>query len=409
MSRERRQPTPPDVPSDPRLVARIRGEIERTGPMTFARFMELALYDPDAGYYTAEQPRPTREGDFLTAPELHPIFGRALARQVIEVWERLGRPATFTIREFGAGSGALAAPLLERIARDRPALARIVRYEPVERNPHRLAELRTRLAAAGFGDRIGEGRGPLTGLVLANEFLDALPFHRVEGNPAWPGSLAELYVVVDADGFREQAGPPSTPVLAARLESDGVRLAPGQRAEIRLGDVPWLAGLGDDLVAGVAIVIDYALPAAELYSTRRMAGTLVAYLGHVAHADPFRSIGHQDLTAHVDLTALERGARNVGLDVLGVTSQAELLVGCGLEGLLEEARADDRTDLAAWTALRASVARLLDPRATGGFRAVLLGRGIAAEPPLAGLSFRLGAGAPAAGRSAVEPDAGRQG
>jgi SAM-dependent MidA family methyltransferase len=377
----------PDVPSDPQLVARIRDEIARTGPMTFARFMQIALYDPEAGYYASEAARPTREGDFLTAPELHPIFGAALARQVGEIWDRLERPPDFTVREYGAGSGALATALLTRLRRVEPELAATIRYEPVETNRHRRAELTARLAAAGFGDRIGDGRGRLTGVVIANEFLDALPFHRVEGDPAYPGSLAELYVVTDGDDLREEPGPPSTPVLAARLAADGVTLAPGQRAEVRLQDVPWLATLDEDLAAGVAIVVDYALPAAELYSPRRMAGTLVAYLGHVAHGDPFRAIGRQDLTAHVDLTAFERAARGLGLDVLGTTSQAEFLIGCGLESQLAEARADPGMGLGSWSELRASVARLLDPRATGAFRVVLLGRRIAAEPPLVGLSF----------------------
>ncbi|HEY3522653.1 MAG TPA: SAM-dependent methyltransferase [Candidatus Limnocylindrales bacterium] len=379
----------PDVASDPALVARIRDEIRRRGPMTFARFMEIALYDPHGGYYMTEESRPTRAGDFLTAPELHPIFGQALARQVVEVWQRLGRPQPFVVREFGAGSGALAAALLGRLATDASPLFDVVRYQPVERNPHRVAELEARFAAGGLQGRLERAAGPMTGVVIANEFLDALPFHRVEGNAAYDGALAELFVVIDGDGLREKPGPPSTPVLAARLAAEGVALASGQRAEVRLADGPWIASLAEDLRAGVAIVVDYALPADDLYSTRRMAGTLVAYLGHVAHGDPFQSIGRQDLTAHVDLTALERSARGADLDVLGATSQAEFLVGCGLEQLVEDARSDERTGLAAWSELRASVARLLDPRATGGFRVVVLGQGMAIEPALAGLAFRL--------------------
>jgi len=377
----------PDVPSNPELVARIAAEIRAAGPMTFARFMELALYDPVDGYYSSPVERPTRTGDFLTAPELDPLFGRALSRQVAEVWQRLGRPAGLTVREYGAGGGALAAAMLAGLSRDEPALAQTVRYEPVEHNPHRVRELQDRLASGGLGGAIDEAAGPFVGVVLANEFLDALPVHRVVGRAG--GAVGELYVDVRDGQFVEVEGDPSREALAARLVADGVSLPPGQRAEVRLADEQWVAAVSQDLRAGVAIVIDYALAADELYAPSRPDGTLVAYLAHRAHTNPFRSVGRQDLTAHVDLTALSAAATTAGLDVLGETSQAEFLIGNGLEELVGEIRADRSTDLAAWAHVRAAVARLLDPRATGGFRVAVLGRGIASTPPLAGLAFRL--------------------
>ncbi|HET7026856.1 MAG TPA: SAM-dependent methyltransferase [Candidatus Limnocylindrales bacterium] len=382
----------PDVASDPDLVARITAEIEAEGPMTFARFMELALYDPDHGYYSTAQARPTRDGDFLTAPELHPIFGRAIARHVAAVWQRLGAPRDFTVREYGAGSGALGEAILEGIAHDEPALAATVRYAPAEHNSHRMAELRKRLAVAGFGDRLAPAEGPLVGVVLANEFLDALPVHRVRG--AADGGLRELIVTVADGRFTESETAPSTPLLAARLAADGVRLAPGQVADVRLADEAWLAEVARDLRGGVATIVDYALPAAELYRPARADGTLVAYLGHVAHDDLFRAVGRQDLTAHVDLTALERAAAAGGLELLGEASQAAFLVANGLADLVEEVRSNRATSLAQWSELRASVARLLDPRALGGFRVVVLGRGVASDPPLPGLAApHTGAGA----------------
>jgi SAM-dependent MidA family methyltransferase len=377
----------PDIPSNPELVARIAAEIEAGGPMTFARFMELALYDPVEGYCSSPVDRPTRMGDFLTAPELDPLFGRALGRQIAEVWRRLDRPADFGVREYGAGGGALAAAILGGLSRDEPSLARTVRYEPIEHNTHRVRELRDRLELAGLGGAIAEPAGPFVGVVLANEFLDALPVHRVVGRA--DGALGELYVDVRDGQFVEVEGDPSTEALGARLVADGVALAPGQRAEVRLADEQWVAAVSRDLRAGVAIVVDYALRADELYAPSRQDGTLVAYLGHRAHTNPFRSVGRQDLTAHVDLTALSAAATTAGLDVLGETTQAEFLVGNGLEDLVEEIRADPSTDLPAWANVRAAVARLLDPRATGGFRVVVLGRGVGSTPPLAGLAFRL--------------------
>ena len=127
-----------DAGQDEALAARIRDEIRRDGPITFARFMELALYDPDGGYYRAEAARPGRDGDFITAPELHPIFGYTLASGFTEVWERLGRPDPFVIREHGAGTGALATAVLDGLVADRSGLAAAVRWEPVEVDPRRL-------------------------------------------------------------------------------------------------------------------------------------------------------------------------------------------------------------------------------------------------------------------------------
>ncbi len=361
--------------------------------MTFARFMEIALYDPERGYYSTADPRPTREGDFLTAPELHPIFGRAIAHQVAEVWDRLARPVPFVVRELGAGTGALAESVLGGLRRDAPDLAAVVRYEATEHNRHRRADLVRRLEAMGVGDRStvtavsSELPDSFVGIVLANELLDALPFHRVEA--ASDGSIQELLVGLDDDQLVDVPAEPSTPRLLERLATERVELVPGQRAEIRLADEALVASIGTSMTAGVAVVVDYALHAQALYDAARIDGTLVAYVGHRAHADPFRSIGRQDLTAHVDLTALERAATANGLDVLGVTSQAEFLVGNGLEALLEEARRDLGDDLAGWTLLRSAIGRLLDPRAMGAFAVAIMGRGIAPEPPLSGLSFRL--------------------
>ncbi|HYM82863.1 MAG TPA: SAM-dependent methyltransferase, partial [Candidatus Dormibacteraeota bacterium] len=184
----RRQP-PPSVAaapgSDPDLVRQLRAEIERDGPITFARFMEVALYDPSHGYYATSEARPTRAGDFLTAPELDPVFGRLIGRQVTECWERLGRPIDFTVREYGAGRGTLAVTLLEGMRADGSELAGRLRYEPIEVDPTRQRAVQERVRRAAFGDTLpggpagpeeGEsGAGalrPLVGVVIANEFLD---------------------------------------------------------------------------------------------------------------------------------------------------------------------------------------------------------------------------------------------
>jgi len=382
----RRTASPEPLPTDsePALIELLREEIEATGPLTFARFMAVALYDPEHGYYRVAPERPTRSGDFLTAPETHPIFGAAVSRQVHEVWERLGRPVPFVLREYGAGSGTLAATILAGLQADGSALAKALVYDPIEINAHRQAEITERpdLPVLASPSGQGGGRAKFDGVVLANEFLDALPVHRIEFRG---GRLLERFVDWDEPAGRlvERGATPSTPALAERLDADGVSLVDGQVSEICLGLDPWLAEVAEVLDRGLVLVLDYGHQAPALYAPTRTGGSLRAYADQRAHADPFIAVGRQDLTAHVDLTALEAGAARHDLALLGDVSQAEFLIGCGLEVLLDRIRSDPATQMAEWLAVRSAVGRFLDPAALGGFRAVLFGRAI--STPLRGL------------------------
>lgn len=372
------------IESDAGLVERIRGEIVRDGLMTFARFMELALYDPEAGYYRAASARPGRGGDFLTAPEAHPIFGGALARVVDDVFASLGRPSDFTIRELGAGSGALAEGLLAGLISDRSAAAPIVRYRAVETEPRRLDELRTRLASIGFDDRIEVDDGsPIVGIVIANEVLDALPTHRVVQHG---GRLREVFVGVTETGFEDVEAEPSTAALAERLAADGVALADGQAAEICLAIERWVADAAAGLERGVLLLIDYGHPAAQLYDpVRRAAGTVLAYLGHRAHGDLYHAIGRQDLTAHVDVTAVERAAASAGLRHLATTTQGQFLAALGAGELLVALQSGPAAGLESYLEARAALVRMIDPAAMGGFQVMAFGRGLAGDAVLRGL------------------------
>lgn len=370
------------VGSEPELVDRIREEIAATGPITFARFMERALYEPGLGYYRRKNAGPGRDGDFLTAPETHPIFGRVVARQLDEVWRQLDRPTPFVVREHGAGTGTLALAILDGLAADRSGLVESIRIQPVEIEAARLAAFEARLRAAGHGGRIeNEGGGPVTGVVLANEVLDALPVHRVRGTAS---GLQELLVDWDGERFIERPAQPTTPDLAARLRDEGIQLRDGQVAEICLAVDGWIARAAKPLERGIVLLIDYGHPAAELYGPRRMAGTLMAYVGHRAHDDPLINVGRQDLTAHVDISAVERGAAAAGLQTLGVTSQAAFLMALGIEELLRAVQADPATTVEDYLALRSSLVRLLDPAATGAFRVMAFGRRWPVEASLSG-------------------------
>jgi SAM-dependent MidA family methyltransferase len=355
--------------SEALLVERLRDEIEAHPQrrMTFARFMERALTEPGLGYYATRSDRPTRGGDFLTAPELHPFFGRCLARLLVAAWEQLGAPERFTVREGGAGRGTLRDTTLAGLRAERSGLADILEWLALD-------------LPAGTDERPWQ---PVTGVVLANELLDALPVHRVVQRQ---GRLLERFVAWRERWFGEVAAEPSTPALAAYLDDAGVRLAEGQRAEIGLAAPAWLREAADGLVGGLLLIIDYGHPAAELYGPRRMAGSLVTYRGHATGDDPFEAVGRQDITAHVDLTALGRAAEAGGLRPIGSTTQARFLAGLGLGGLLAELGVDPATPMEAYLEARAAVARFVDPRHLGAFRVLAWWRGSQEGPALPGLT-----------------------
>ncbi len=388
MLRRPHVPTPDTgpPPSDPELEGRIRSEIEAAGPMTFARYMELALYDPSGGYYRRAAAGPGRDGDFLTAPELHPLFGATLATTVEEVWRAAESPDRFAIVEYGAGGGALAEAFLGALAEESRELFDAIEYVPIELNEHRRAELLASLDSLGISHVLRPDPVATTGIAIANEYLDALPVHVVM---QVDGRLRERFVGVAADGSLWMGdGALSTPALVARLEDEGIELAEGQQAEICLGIDAWVDDVSRRIDHGVVVVIDYGASAADLYGPTRPVGTLMAYAGHRATSDVLAGVGRQDLTAHVDMTAVERGLADDGWSPLGQTSQAAFLAGSGLADVLARMRARS-TDLESQLVLRSAAGRLLDPRATGAFTVLAAVRGLRSPIHLAGLEYRI--------------------
>ena len=365
-----------------RLSALIRADIESTPErrITFARFMERALYEPELGYYRQPADRPTDAGDFLTAPETHPIFGWTIARRIERMWTELGEPCPFDLIEYGAGSGTLGLSILEGLRRHGSTdLLAAIRYEPVESNPNRLADLEDRFEKAGLAGLLApagspsDGPVPVAGVILANEFLDALPVHRfvVRG-----GKLLELFVGW-REGFVQVAAEPSTPELAGRLAGEAIvpdRLAEGQVGEICLGLAPWLDDVDRRLARGFVVAIDYGYEAAELYGPRRLAGTLLGYRAHRVQEDPLAEVGRADLTAHVDFTALRLLGERRGLRSVALTTQSEFLVDAGLEAELQALQASTTTTVADYMRARSGIVRMLDPRHMGRFRVLTLAR-----------------------------------
>ena len=379
-------PDPESVGEDEELVRRIRMEIAERGPITFARFMDRALYEPGHGYYRRPDAAPGRGGDFLTAPEAHPIFGAVIGRLLEQAWDALDRPDPFVVTEPGAGTGALAAGLLGGLRDLESPLLEAIRYRPVEVEPARIEALRARLAAAGLdgawpaGDEPGRDE---TGAVVANEVVDALPVHRVVGRP---GGIRELLVTTGPDGaFEPLEAEPTTPALAERLRSEGVTLADGQVTEICLALDGWLATATSHLARGVVVLIDYAEEPGTLHAATRPTGTLRAFARHAVGGDPFRHVGRQDLTATVDLAAVRAAAARAGLLSIGETTQAELIAALGTGDLAQAFLRRPGASLQDALDFRSALARLLDPRGMGGFRVLAFGRGLSGETRLDGL------------------------
>ncbi len=352
----------------------IREEVQREGSISFARFMERALLEPGLGYYATAQRRAGRSGDFMTAPELHPILGAAIAQLAAATWERLGRPATFRWREYGAGEGTLLLASLNHLAREGHPLLDALEVSVSEANPHRLADLTAALAAlpGGGPPLVTAANPPVAGIVVANEFADALPFHIVVGRAAAPASFAERRVSIDPVtntlAWSEGVLDAGAAEQISRLTADWPPLAEGQLAEISPATAEWAHRLGGELTEGVVIVLDYGREGVALRdATSRMAGTALAYRGHRATADLLSEPGSRDLTAHVDLTLLRAAAVAGGLRHLTSTNQAKFLATAGVDGEVTRTRTGPAATLEEAIALRSALAQLMDPRRMGGF------------------------------------------
>jgi SAM-dependent MidA family methyltransferase len=340
------------------LEQEIAAEIARRGPMSFARFMALALYHPRWGYYS----RGAGIGrDFHTSPEIHPLFGALIARQVAECWELLDRPATMDVVELGGGNGGLAASLLRELKQEWPACAAAVRYRIVEQSAALRARQRQRLQ--GLPVRWGGLPRVVRGLVLSNEFFDALPVHLVIVRQ---GQLRERYVDWTGEEFRFVEGDPSTRRLAAYFQRVGVQPVEDIPLEVNLAATTMIKRIGRALHRGWVITIDYGAPAALRYDPQRFRGVLTCYAGGSWNYEPLRRVGEQDITAHIDFTALSRWGREVGLQPVGLLTQREFLRNLGFDAYLH-ALSERPLDLASWEWNREAMVQLAAPGGLGRF------------------------------------------
>jgi len=363
-----------------RLEDIIRHRIREEDGIPFAEFMALCLYHPEQGYYMTPRTRIGKEGDFFTSSSVHSLFGRLIARQLIQMRELLGNGA-FTVAEQGAGEGHLALDILDALRDEAPEFYAQLRYRLVEVSPDNrrrqrevLEDHRQRIDWCELADLSG-----MEGCFLSNELVDAFPVHLVERRE---GQFLEVYVVERDGAFAEELRPLSAPQIEEHFRMLGTAPVEGNRGEVNLEATRWMGRVGELLGRGFVLTIDYGYPAAELYAPFRRTGSLMCYHRHTSGEDPYRLIGNQDITAHVDFTALQRAGEQAGLATLYFGEQYRFLMGLGfVEALIElQARESDENRA---RALRLTLKNLILPEGGMGetFKVLIQGKGVG-EPEL---------------------------
>lgn len=309
----------------------IKAEIRKKDRLTFAEYMDLALYHPELGYYTSGEARIGKHGDYYTSPSVDPAFGEVLAGFVSKSACLTGGER-FLIIEFGGGKGALASDILSSLERHHPELYDKAEYLIMEKRETALSgtdnppvkhapKIRFAARAADFDP------GGAYGVILSNELVDALPFHRVVFSG---GSMKEIYVTLRNGEFTEIHDEPSTEELPQYFDGYGISFHEGQEAEVNLNAAGWIAGAGRMLKKGLILTIDYGLLAPALYSPERMKGTYKCMHMHTLNEKPYINIGGQDITAHVDFSNLIRSGEALGMRTVKYTTQGQFLIDWGV-------------------------------------------------------------------------------
>lgn len=352
--------------------------------------MDLALYHPEWGYYSTQAAQMGHRGDFVTAVHLGADFGELLATQLLECWQILGCPQPYMLIEMGAGQGLLAQQILDYLQQIAPDCYTVLEYGIVERSSMLKSLQQQRLAPHPVTwftwDEIPTDS--IVGCCFSNELVDAFPVHWVE---VQSGELWEVYVTASTHPdrvFSEVLGEPSTPALSDYFQELQLPLTAyesGYRTEVNLAARDWIHTVCDRIHRGYLITIDYGYSAQRYYSPRRQQGTLQCYCQHAHHSDPLYKVGEQDITAHVNFTAIEQWGKAVGVETLGFIEQALFLMALGLgdriAALSQETAQDQMAtafcqDLAPRLQRRQFLHSLIDPFGMGNFGVLLQSKGL---------------------------------
>ncbi len=310
------------------LATHLEERIRKEGPITFRDFMECCLYYPALGYYNAAKPRIGKSGDYYTSPYVHSIFGTLIAKQMVEMWECMGS-GPFTIVEYGAGTGVLCHDILLHL-QHYEALFNQLTYAIIEKSEAMRNRQKSIVGDKAIWVKDIAELAPVSGCVLSNELIDNFAVHQV----VMHDELMEVMVDFNENRFQEKLVPASR-LLKDYFTIQGIVLKKGSRAEVNLQALEWISAIGKALEKGFVLTIDYGFPANELYNEKRRSGTLMCYHQHRTNENPYIHIGEQDITVHVNFTALKSEGEKAGLQLTGFTSQAHFLHG---SGLVEEIR-----------------------------------------------------------------------
>jgi SAM-dependent MidA family methyltransferase len=371
-----------NVSGNPALIAKIADRIVRNGPIDFAAYMEMALYDEEHGYYESGGPIGW-DGDFYTSEDLHSVYGELIGQQLLEAAGLISSDGPVTIVEMGPGRGTLCRDILAFLEREIPDIRPQIRYVLIERSArmieHQRDVLEPFLSAGwpvswcrGLDTFLPEG---IEGVIFSNELVDAFPVHRIVTRS---GTLKECFVSYERGRFGEIEGEPSVLVsdyVRRFIHGRGITLEEGVRTEANLNAIDWMQSVAGVLNKGIAVTVDYGYPAYELYGSQRPDGTLLCYVRHQASDDPYVGVGHQDMTAHVDFTALATVGQDRGLEVTGFTNQQSFLLGLGIAAKTTESNEE-------------SIARLIHPEGLGRTHKVLIQHTGMPAPTLSGLKYR---------------------
>jgi SAM-dependent MidA family methyltransferase len=368
------------------LVAAIVNRIHNAPQqqITFAEYMDLVLYHPQHGYYASNANRISERGDFLTSPHLADDFGEMLAIQLYQIWQILGSPPQFSIVEMGAGQGLLAAQVLAYSQREYSDFFRSIDYIIIETAPAMIGSQQARLQdlPVRWCDWTDIPDRSITGCFLSNELIDAFPVHQVI---VTKDKLQEIYVTAGEKDrvFNESIGKLSTDELAKYWQLNRIDLLDDRypheyRTEVNLAALDWLEQVANKLQRGYIISIDYGYSADRYYNPMRDRGTLQCYYRHAHHNDPYINIGNQDLTAHVDFTALQNQGELLGLQTVGFTKQGMFLMALGL-GERIAAISSSSGEIQSLLQQRQNLHQLIDPIGLGKFGVLIQSQGLTPE------------------------------
>ncbi len=311
------------------LQEKIIRLIKTQGPVTFEQFMAMALYDPGFGYYNTESGKIGRAGDFYTSSHLHPVFGAVIGRQIKEMWNMMDRPEKFLVVEMGAGAGYFCKDMLDSLRHT--DFFEALHYTIVERSPvmrdNQQKLMREYPGRVDWISDLGEISN-VTGCIFSNELLDAFPVHLVR----MEDSLREIYLDYDDEkGFIERAGDLSSEEISHYFKEFSIDIGKGYTTEVNLRIRDWLTQLNEVLKRGFVFTVDYGYPAWDYYSEDRNRGTILCYHRHQISENPYENIGEQDITAHVNFSAVKKWGEETGFQTAGYCGQGVFMVSLGID------------------------------------------------------------------------------